>query len=725
MFPDLDKSSAFIARRSFNEGSLDICDPDLLTYASLYEDFSEKKDKAGKLGYIAPARLPIGKDGIVNIRPLLLLDGLKFINTAYMTILGRVPERPAVNALMSSLSADSSREAKLRHLQKIGSSQEAKLRNAVLTGYDSIDIKELYRYSDREFIEKAYISILFRKPDTEGGKHFLSYLRSPEYSAAEILHMLRHSSEGEKNGVNVIGLDEEYNKRMKRKKLMKIPVLGRVGRSAYNLFTANRRINALEKENYQLRDILGSGRADIEGSLNRLEQQTMKASAAAGKTEAIAGRIGAAEHRINELNSRYNSSEQRLNKLDDQYNSSEQRLNKFDSRFDSAEGRIEELANLNKAAESRLDEMTICSDNIGRAFNELDGFVHQIGDNVNSLNKGHNEHGGHLNELSVSVTKLAEDAQKRTESFEKSYRELDGFVHQIGDNVADLNKAMANHDEILSGYAGEDKKTVQMLLSEVFSLKSRINALERNSASAVKTSDEAAVDVPSSAASSNVYSSIDYFDFENHFRGSREHVKSVQRIYLPYFEGRKNVLDLGCGRGEFTELLTENNIGVTGVDMYEPYVEYMKTLGLPAVFDDAVAYLRRKESTDGIFMGQVVEHISVDQIAEICRLAYEKLEKGSCLIMETPNPRSLAIFYSAFYIDPSHNKPVHPLTLKYIAEKSGFSKVEILYTEGSKPPFSIPKLKEGEPDFEAFNEAMQRVSELLYGSQDYAVIARK
>jgi len=85
----------------------------------------------------------------------------------------------------------------------------------------------------------------------------------------------------------------------------------------------------------------------------------------------------------------------------------------------------------------------------------------------------------------------------------------------------------------------------------------------------------------------------------------------------------------------------------------------------------------------------------------------------------------LAIYTECFYMDPSHQKPVHPQTLKYIAEKAGFSSVEILFTESSRMPFSIPRLKDGEPDFEAFNTAMERVSNLLYGSQDYSIIARK
>ncbi len=62
------------------------------------------------------------------------------------------------------------------------------------------------------------------------------------------------------------------------------------------------------------------------------------------------------------------------------------------------------------------------------------------------------------------------------------------------------------------------------------------------------------------SAVGNEYDCIDYFDFENHFRGSREAIKNVQRQYIKYFEGRNNILDLGCGRGEFLELLQECQI---------------------------------------------------------------------------------------------------------------------------------------------------------------------
>ncbi len=121
-----------------------------------------------------------------------------------------------------------------------------------------------------------------------------------------------------------------------------------------------------------------------------------------------------------------------------------------------------------------------------------------------------------------------------------------------------------------------------------------------------------------------------------------------------------------------------------------------------------------------------IEHLDLQQLIKLIELAYQKLTPGACLILETPNPMSLAIFTHSFYIDPSHNKPVHPLTIKYLLEKAGFHDIELIFPENSRLPVKIPELTiENSEQIYVFNDAMKEVEKTLFGSQDYAVIARK
>lgn len=224
----------------------------------------------------------------------------------------------------------------------------------------------------------------------------------------------------------------------------------------------------------------------------------------------------------------------------------------------------------------------------------------------------------------------------------------------------------------------------------------------------------------------DIYEKMDYLSFENQFRGSREHVKEMQRSYASYFAGRKQVVELGAGRGEFMELLKENEIPYVGVDISETLVQMCREQGLNAVCADALTYVKSLEHADGIFASQLIEHLPFSDVIELCKVCYEKLEEGAYMILETPNPMSLAIFTHSFYIDPSHVKPVHPFTLKYVAEKAGFREVELLFTDSSKFPVEIPALEScGTEQMEEFNRSMKRVENALFGSQDYALIARK
>lgn len=298
------------------------------------------------------------------------------------------------------------------------------------------------------------------------------------------------------------------------------------------------------------------------------------------------------------------------------------------------------------------------------------------------------------------------------------------------DVLDELERSLRNDLETVSVNLRNNNAAIEALSADSEFAKLKLNVIEkgmknnriRQTAAPVQAVTTSAVPVAQESGDSE-YEKIDYFDFENHFRGSMESIKKAQEIYLEYFSDKKNVVDIGCGRGEFLALMKENNVNARGVDIYEPYVDYCRMKGLDAVCGDGAEYLSGQDGVDGIFVGQVVEHLKTGEIIRLCNTAYEKLSAGGCIVIETPNPTSLAIYTNAFYIDPSHIKPVHPLTMKYLLEKAGFKDIRVIYTEHSRPPYAIPELDvEGA---EEFNNAMKNVSDLLYGSQDYAVIAIK
>ena len=226
----------------------------------------------------------------------------------------------------------------------------------------------------------------------------------------------------------------------------------------------------------------------------------------------------------------------------------------------------------------------------------------------------------------------------------------------------------------------------------------------------------------------DVYIGLDYTKFEKTFRGSQDEIKKAQEAYLPYFKNRKRVVDLGCGSGEFLELLSENDVNAVGVEMYGPFVSECQKKGLEVYEGDAVEFVHELdgESVDGIFAAQLIEHLETGKLVRLCREAYHKLEDGGVLILETPNPTCLSVFTNAFYMDPSHTKPVHPKTLEYILKEAGFEDIELIFTESSKTGYRLPLLNMAEAEnLSEFNDGINCLSDLIFGSQDYAVIARK
>jgi len=226
---------------------------------------------------------------------------------------------------------------------------------------------------------------------------------------------------------------------------------------------------------------------------------------------------------------------------------------------------------------------------------------------------------------------------------------------------------------------------------------------------------------------------VDWLAFQERFRGSQEEIRKKQLAYLGYFKGRENVVDIGCGRGEFLAILRDAGINAIGVDSDARMVEECRRKGLNVIKQDGVDYLRSLEdgSIEGIFSGQVVEHMYPSELIEFVNLAARKLGKDGVLVVETINPECLLVFANSFYMDLSHIRPVHPETLKFLLESAGFSDLKLSFFSPVAESNRLKALESGKTagqnaDFtKIVNENFMKLNEVLFSNQDYAVIARK
>lgn len=176
-----------------------------------------------------------------------------------------------------------------------------------------------------------------------------------------------------------------------------------------------------------------------------------------------------------------------------------------------------------------------------------------------------------------------------------------------------------------------------------------------------------------------------YVAFEDKFRGSREEIKARQSVYVPLaqevyeFTGGAPALDVGCGRGEWLELMKEHNIEANGVELNKVMVERCEELELNVVENDVITYLKGLESDSlSLITGfHIIEHLPFEVLIQLYDESLRVLKKGGKVIFETPNPENTLVGSYYFYADPTHINPIVPFSMGFILEHRGFKDVEI------------------------------------------------
>ena len=223
--------------------------------------------------------------------------------------------------------------------------------------------------------------------------------------------------------------------------------------------------------------------------------------------------------------------------------------------------------------------------------------------------------------------------------------------------------------------------------------------------------------------------SAKYVGFEDQFRGAPEEIAARQREYVELFAGASDVLDIGCGRGEFLALLQARGVRARGIDVNDSMVDVCLQKGLDASKADALTYLRAQPagSLGGLLAAQVVEHLEPAYLTNLLDAAYAALRPGAPIVLETINPACWFAFFESYVRDITHVRPLHPDTLKFLLQASGFGGVEIRY---QAPYPEHHKLQRVAPAAlgdaaEALNANVDKLNSLLFTYLDYAAIAKR
>jgi len=215
-----------------------------------------------------------------------------------------------------------------------------------------------------------------------------------------------------------------------------------------------------------------------------------------------------------------------------------------------------------------------------------------------------------------------------------------------------------------------------------------------------------------------------YISFEDEFRGTRAEIKERCRVYLALLQQSqlgtetRPVLDVGCGRGEWLELLQEEGLWGQGVDRNRVLIEQCRRRGLEVIESDVLTYLHSlPDASVGAVTGfHIIEHVPLDELIKLLDETVRMLTSGGVAIFETPNPRNVLVGSHTFYLDPTHRNPIPSAVMRFLAEARGLCRVQILELH---PYPKAARVQDADLD------VAKRFNEYFYGPQDYAVLGWK
>lgn len=577
-------------------------------------------------------------------------------------------------------------------------------------------LDDLLAFHDREFVRQAYLAVLKRPPDAPGEAHYLSKLRGGALTQVDILGRLRYSPEGKRHKVKIAGLLSPLALRQ----LGRVPVLGYVvalGTVLLRLPVLVRNLQTFEAHSFHVQSQL----ADAVNGVSR--------NAAAQQQD-----TGALQHDVDTLHARLDGMQhgadavrEVLATLHAQMQATHAGLAQRLDGFDSLHAVVDALRTRLDAAASRADIATLHAD-LEMALRHAREAADAHGDRIAALQSQlafvETQSAEHLRRVAAvqadsdAIKEVLERQHYRADALQARSDAADAALaplQQTPATLAALERRVQDHRTLIL----DTQRRTTLMLEEA--RKRLPEPMSQAQVERIVAEDEHMLDAF-------------YVSFEDQFRGTRDDIKQRASYYLPIVaeagagSQAAPVLDLGCGRGEWLEVLQDNGLVARGIDLNRIMVQHCIDHGLQATEVDAIAYLRGigANTLGAVSAMHLIEHLPFRTLVTLFDEALRVLRPGGVVIFETPNPENVTVGACNFYMDPTHRNPLPPPLVQFIAEARGFVGVEIHRLSQNRGAVLPPPVLGADVTGAAeVNLALGELHHLLASAPDYALVARK
>ncbi|MBK8538335.1 MAG: methyltransferase domain-containing protein [Candidatus Competibacteraceae bacterium] len=581
---------------------------------------------------------------------------------------------------------------------------------AALAQKPSYTLRDFLDDHDQDFMISAYRGVLRREPDPSGLSHFLSQLRSGDYSKIEILGRLRFSPEGRRAGVRIKGLLMPFAVQT----ACRLPLLG-YGIAWFNgilrlpvMMKNRQRFEAHTAYWISQQQAIARRIDQINESCDQIQRQTHRLA----ESKANHPDLDSLRERLQQL-TQEKASQQHLAEMHQQirqqmqealaHTASRQQLAEIRQQMQEALAHTasqQQLAEIQQQMQETLAH-TASQQQLAEIQQQMqEALAHTASQQqLAEIQQQMQEALAHT----ASQQQLAEIQQQMQAALAHTASQQQ--LAETKDTLTEIRQQIFDHKRTIL----DQQRRLGLLLEET---RKRLPApLDSEQLTALLNEDEHLLDAM-------------YATFEDQFRGTRDDIKHRQQIYIPIIhDGQAGtpdapVLDVGCGRGEWLELLRDHHLSGRGVDLNRVFVQQCLEDDLPVVEQEAVTYLRSlpNHSLGAITGFHIIEHLPTRILIALLDEALRVLRPGGIVIFETPNPGNLLVGSCNFYLDPTHRNPLPAPLSRYLVEARGFVRARIIELH----PFDLTqRLTDGPPQW------VQMLNQRFFGPQDYAVVAYK